>query len=237
MMMFNGRSAKPWGSIREGAANLYMVASDSRMSKATRVIMLVSFSLMTMTGMEVKATRVIMLVSFSLMTMTGMEVAVADPIVTQQVFQVEHVKIESTRKFAEVEAALDAAIPQLDPAIGAALTNGEEKRAKELERGAELFIFLKRDHGALLQITGRPGKALQYEIGNPLTATRMTRHQIPAALYAPLRVVLYENTAGGATFEYDKPSTLFGQFGDEQITAVGRELDAELERALRQAAE
>ena len=47
----------------------------------------------------------------------------ADPIVTQQVFQVEHVKIESTKKFAEVEAALDAAIPQLDPAIGAALTN------------------------------------------------------------------------------------------------------------------
>jgi uncharacterized protein (DUF302 family) len=166
-----------------------------------------------------------------------MEIAVADPIVTQQVFQVEHVKIESTKKFAEVEAALDAAIPQLDPAIGAALTNGEEKRAKELERGAELFIFLKRDHGALLQITGRPRKALQYEIGNPLTATRMTRHQIPAALYAPLRVVLYENTVGGATFEYDKPSTLFGQFGDEQITAVGRELDAELERALRRAAE
>lgn len=26
MMMFNGRSAKPWGSFREGAANLDMVA-------------------------------------------------------------------------------------------------------------------------------------------------------------------------------------------------------------------
>ena len=40
-----------------------------------------------------------------------------------------------------------------------------------------------------------------------------------------------------ATFEYDRPSTLFGQFGDGQVTAVGRELDAELERALRRAAE
>ena len=64
----------------------------------------------------------------------------------------------------------------------------------------------------------------------------MTRHQLPAALYAPLRVVLYENAAGGATFEYDRPSTLFGQFGDEQVAAVGRELDVELERALRRAA-
>jgi len=89
----------------------------------------------------------------------------------------------------------------------------------------------------LLRITGRPRKALQYEIGNPLAATRMTRHQIPAALYAPVRVARYENAAGGATFEYDKPSTLFGQFGDEQVTAVGRELDVELERALRRAAE
>lgn len=214
--MFNWRSAKPWGSFRQGAANLDMVASDSRISKATRLIMLACFFLMTMTRMEV---------------------AVADPIVTRQAFQVEHVKIVSTKKFAVVEAALDSAIPRLDPAIAAALTNGEEERAKELERGAELFIFLKRDHGALLQITGQPRKALQYEIGNPLTATRLTRHQIAAALYAPLRIVLYENAAGGATFEYDNPSTLFGQFGDEQATAVGRELDAELERALRRAAE
>src|SRR5277367_3254619 len=105
----------------------------------------------------------------------------ADPIVTQQVFQVEHVKIESTKKFAEVEAALDAAIPQLDPAIGAALTNGEEKRAKELERGAELFIFLKRDHGALLQITGRPRKALQYEIGNTVANLRQ-RGDLPITI-------------------------------------------------------
>ncbi len=81
------------------------------------------------------------------------------------------------------------------------MTDGDERRAKELERGSELFIFLKRDHGALLQLTGRSRKAMQYEIGNPLTATRMTRHEMPAALYGPLRVVLYENAAGGATFE------------------------------------
>ena len=52
-----------------------------------------------------------------------------------------------------------------------------------------------------------------------------------------MRVVLYENEAGGATLEYDKPSTLFGHFGEEQVTAIGRELDGELERALRRAAE
>jgi hypothetical protein len=65
----------------------------------------------------------------------------------------------------------------------------------------------------------------------------MTRHRLPAALYAPLRVVLYESDAGGAMFEYDKPSTLFGQFDDEQVRAVANDLDAKLDRVLRRAAE
>jgi uncharacterized protein (DUF302 family) len=178
-----------------------------------------------------------LLASCCLLMLTGKEAATADAVIARRILQVEHVEIDSTKSFAEVEAALESELPQLDPEISVALAHGHEQRAKELERGSELFIFLKRDHGALLEIAGGPSKAIQYEIGNPLTATRMSRRQLPAALYAPLRVVLYENAARTATFEYDKPSTLFGQFGDEQVTAVGRELDAELERALRRAAE
>ena len=98
------------------------------------------------------------------------------------------------------------------------------------------WIFDRRDHGGLLQITGQPCKAVQYAIGNPLTATRMTKHQLAASLYAPLRVVLYETEAGHAVFEYDRPSSLLGQFGDERVTAVARELDASLERKLVKAA-
>jgi uncharacterized protein (DUF302 family) len=61
----------------------------------------------------------------------------------------------------------------------------------------------------------------------------MTRHASAAGLYAPLRVILYEDESGKVIFEYDLPSSLFGQFGDERITQVGRELDAELETALQ----
>ena len=105
-----------------------------------------------------------------------------------------------------------------------------------LQRGPELAIFSARDHGGLLRTADLARHAVQYEIGNPLTATRMTRHRIAAALYAPLRVVLYENEAGRAVFEYDRPSSLFGQFADERVTTVGRELDTSLERALVTAA-
>jgi uncharacterized protein (DUF302 family) len=69
-----------------------------------------------------------------------------------------------------------------------------------------------------------------------LTAERMTRYQLPAALYAPLRVVLYEDEQGRVMFEYEQPSSLFGQYGDERVTQVGRELDDELEQVLLDAA-
>jgi uncharacterized protein (DUF302 family) len=160
-----------------------------------------------------------------------------DSVVTRQPIQVEHIKIESRKSFAEVRAALESLVPQLDTRIFVLLQYGESDRARnELERGPELSIFNSRDHGGLLQITGQPRKAAQYDIGNPLTATRMTQHQLPASLYAPLRVALYENEAGHAIFEYDRPASLLGQFGDDRVTAVARELDASLERVLVKAA-
>lgn len=69
-----------------------------------------------------------------------------------------------------------------------------------------------------------------------MTAESMMRDQAAAGLYAPLRVVLYEEP-GGSVFAYDRPSDLFGQFGDARVTQVGHELelDRELEAALRKA--
>jgi Domain of unknown function DUF302 len=185
-----------------------------------------------------KGTALITLAGFALAVLpAGTERTMADATVTRRVLPVEHIVMKTTKNFAEVEAALERSVPQLDPAIAAALAAGDERRATELERGAPLFIFLKRNHGALLQVTGRPRKALQYEIGNPHTASKMTRHRLPAGLYAPLRVFLYEDETGGSIFEYDRPSSLFGQYGDEQVTEIGRHLDADLEAVLRKAAE
>jgi uncharacterized protein (DUF302 family) len=185
-----------------------------------------------------KIAGLITLASFSLtMLLTGMERVMADATVARRVLQVEHITIKTTKKFAEVAAALERSVPQLDPAIAAALASGDDQRATEVERRASLFIFLKRDHGALLQVTGQPRKALQYEIGNPHTASKMTRHRLAAGLYAPLRVFLYEDETGGSIFEYDRPSSFFGQYGDERVTEVGRYLDAALEAALRKATE
>ena len=155
-----------------------------------------------------------------------------------QTIAIEHTKISSERSFAEVRQRLEGTLPKLDASIAEALRSGDQKRATEYEKsGPKLSIFEERDHGSLLETFGRRRKALQYEIGNPLTASKMTRYQLSAALYAPLRVVLFEDEQGKGVFEYDKPSSFFGQYGDDRVTEVGRDLDVALEAALRKAAD
>jgi uncharacterized protein (DUF302 family) len=157
--------------------------------------------------------------------------------IAYQTVTVDHVEIHSTRAVGEVARRLEGAVPPIDPTIAKALALGDLDRAEKRIGRTPLFIFLKRDHGALLRIAGQYRTAFQYEIGNPLTATKMTRHKLAAALYAPLRVTLYENESGGCTFAYDQPSSLFGQFGDERVTDVARRLDEQLKSALLQAAQ
>jgi uncharacterized protein (DUF302 family) len=108
-------------------------------------------------------------------------------------------------------------------------------RAKDVEAALQrqagssgLMLFTTYDHGPLLNIKRAPRKARQYVVGNPLYAARMTQHDIRAALYAPLRVLIYVDDSGGTTVEYDLPSSLFGQFGNDKVNEVAADLDRKM---------
>jgi uncharacterized protein (DUF302 family) len=149
---------------------------------------------------------------------------------------VEHVTIRSAKPFHEVQAKLATLAPQIDDGIFTLLRYGESTRAlQELEACPPLSIFARRDHGALLAIAGLKRRSIQYDIGNPLTASKMSRHQLSAGLYAPIRVLLREDEVDGVGFEYDRPASMFGQFGSEEVDAVAQQLDHDL-RALLEAA-
>ncbi|MCJ2088938.1 DUF302 domain-containing protein [Methylobacterium sp. E-005] len=150
---------------------------------------------------------------------------------------IEHVTLRSPKSFAAVRSALEAAVPSLDHAYAELLRDGQVDAARDLlERQAPLSIFGARDHGGLLLTAGLTRKAIQYDIGNPLTAARMTRHVLSAALYAPIRVLLREDAEGGVAFEYDRPASTFGQFGNREIDSVAHDLDDQLRIVLAQAA-
>ena len=149
---------------------------------------------------------------------------------------VERVTISSTKPFEDVRAKLATLAPRIDDGIFTLLRYGESTRAlRELEACPPLTIFGQRDHGALLAIAGLKRRSVQYDIGNPLTASKMTRHQLSAGLYAPIRVLLREDAAGVVAFEYDRPASVFGQFGSDNVDTVAQQLDRDL-RALLEAA-
>jgi uncharacterized protein (DUF302 family) len=161
------------------------------------------------------------------------------PLVSSRTIAVDHIRIDSARCFGEVRATLDC-LPRFDDRIRALLHFGEAARVKvELEKlqgDVGLTLFSVAPHGDWLQIRNDARKALQYVIGNVLISTQMTQREPAAGLYAPLRIMLYENAAGTATLEYDRPSTLFGQYGDERVTAIARDLDLRIHDLLVQAA-
>jgi uncharacterized protein (DUF302 family) len=99
----------------------------------------------------------------------------------------------------------------------------------------ELMIYMVLDHGAARDSAGRTHKVKLYLLGNPSLAGQMVRQQIRAALYAPLRVLIYENSAGDTVAEYDQMSSLVQQHGDDEVSEMATQVDQQLLAVLRRA--
>jgi uncharacterized protein (DUF302 family) len=150
------------------------------------------------------------------------------------VFKVDHIRRATDKPFEDVAKAVERQLGRFDADVYKVLAaggNAEEAKAKiEAMAGPSGFmLFGTNDHGSLLRIVGQKRKAIQYVVGNPLLALQMTQHDIRASLYAPLRMLVYESEEGKTCLEYDKPSSLFGQFGDHRINAVAAMLDKKME--------
>ena len=125
---------------------------------------------------------------------------------------------------------IETILKHLDPGYADRILDDPESvrnHLNDLAGDLGLMLFGVQHHGDLLSIYGKRAKAKQYVIGNPLVAIQMTQHDMRAALYAPLRVIVYE-AAGSSYVEYDLPSSLFGQFGNPEVLKVAKSLDAKL---------
>ncbi|MGF6711509.1 hypothetical protein QFZ41_002473 [Luteibacter sp. W1I16] len=164
--------------------------------------------------------------------------------ISRRTVAVEHIRITSSLPFAIVKENIERILPALPDSLLQMMGSGDKERVREIEeKGPKLYIFTKRDHGRTLTVATGPRNAIQYVVGNPTTAVKMTRHDIRASLYdiraslyAPLRITLFESDEGETVLEYDLPSSLFGQFGNPEVTEVGLYLDRELESTLLLAA-
>jgi uncharacterized protein (DUF302 family) len=148
--------------------------------------------------------------------------------------EIEHIRLTADKPFKGVTAAFEQQLGRFEPDVYHDLAEGRDPaavkaRLESMVGPSGFLLFSTSNHGALLRIVGKPRKAVQYVVGNPLLAIEMTQHAIGASLYAPLRVLIYEDEDGKTRVEYDRPSSLFGQFGDERVDRMASSLDRKLE--------
>jgi uncharacterized protein (DUF302 family) len=97
--------------------------------------------------------------------------------------------------------------------------------------------FARYDLGAFLRKeSGRETpKIIRFVVGNPLIMKEMVKHVPDAGSYAPV-TVLIDKRADGVHLSYDTMVGFLTPYGNEQALSVARDLDAKVERLLRQAA-
>lgn len=150
---------------------------------------------------------------------------------------IEHVVVASDQPY---EKVIDAFEARLGPAenwveiIGSLLaaTASWELVTQTIEEhiGASgLTIFGKVEYRPLLSLAGKTSRANQYTIGNPLFAVQMIRHMPEAALYAPLKLVVYEDEKGRTFVAYDSFTSLLVQYQQEEITQVAQLVEQKVE--------
>lgn len=160
---------------------------------------------------------------------------------SQSRITVEHVQLTLDKPFEPFTVAFEQQIGRFDPAAYQELEGGGDPQAtkarlESMVGPSGFMLFRTSNHGLLLRIVGSPRKAMQYLLGNPLFAIEMTRYAIGAALYAPLRVLIYEPEEGKTCVEYDLPSSLFGQFKDAHVDRMAESLDRKLGTLIASAA-
>jgi len=88
--------------------------------------------------------------------------------------------------------------------------------------------YAKLDSFALFAPSGITRQSVEYLAGNHAIAETMFRREPGVVLYAPLRLLFHADDDGKAVLSIDRPSDLFGSFGDPHVTEVGRLLDGKV---------
>jgi uncharacterized protein (DUF302 family) len=156
---------------------------------------------------------------------------------------IEHTVVTSERPFEQVIQALEGQLGLTGDwetiaaqSVAAHISWEEMTRSVEALIGTSGFTtFSKVNHTALLSMAGKPGRAYQYAVGNPLLAVQMTSALPEVALYAPLRVVVYEDHEGRTFVAYDRFSSQLAQYQHEEIARVAQLVEQRLEALVAEA--
>jgi uncharacterized protein (DUF302 family) len=137
---------------------------------------------------------------------------------------IEHVVVSSNRSYEQVKASPEARMGFLgntDVRQVAGLQPSWEQIIQAIEKrlgtsGLPFSAGSSRDNS----LAGKPRRVVQYAVGNPLLAIQMIEHVQEVALYAPLRIAVYEGKQGRTFVAYDRFSSLLSQYHRPEISPV-----------------
>ena len=142
---------------------------------------------------------------------------------------IEHIEVASSRSYDQVTASLRERLGSfgdsstLRSQLPAGASWGQIEKAIEGTLGSSgLSIFHKVEHGDLLSAAGKPRRVSQYAIGNPLLAIRMIQHEPGVALYAPLRLAVYEDGEGKCVVACDRFTSLLTRYQHPEIASTAK---------------
>ena|SRR5713226_781632 len=156
---------------------------------------------------------------------------------------IEHSVVASDRSYEQVTESLEAQLglrADWDKITRALITTNasweQAVQTVEQQLGTSGFtIFSKIEQGALLTLRGKPTRAAQYAIGNPLLAIQMIEHVPEVALYAPLRLTVYEGNDGRTFVAYEAFTSQLAQYRREEITHIAQLVEQKLEALVAEA--
>ena len=146
---------------------------------------------------------------------------------------------QSPGGFDETRRCFDPEVPFVDSLITKDLVHrgaswSEVDNVVSESVGPTGFVALSRiDQGSLFSLNGQSVYATLYLVGNPIIARRVAAFDPAATLYAPFRVVVYENSAG-VHVGYDEPSSVFQSLGSSGINDIALDLDKKIKTSVEE---
>jgi hypothetical protein len=143
---------------------------------------------------------------------------------------VRRLTIDIDAPFDDFRARYEDAAPAYDLQARIPQFSSWDEVVKDVDQAAP-FGFVRYgtiDATPVFGVAGHKARSVIYLMGNHTIAETMYRHNPGIMLYAPLRLCLYEDLAGGVHLSIDQPGDQFGSFGDPDITATGKLLDDKL---------
>ena len=156
-----------------------------------------------------------------------------------QLTQVKRVRFKSRRSFDEVLQRLHQLVPAaitpeqypapMVKAGGVSLESFEKVVGSQTGQSA-FMLFAEFDYHQWLRLYGIQRKLARWILGNPVIAITMIRHDLEAALFAPIELLLVEDeNREGVTVIYDLPSSLMVTRENPPLLEAAVALDAKLQ--------